>query len=75
MEYTKWNYELSESKSYTHAILNDNNTGSQENKYEHYASIDTLKYEEGFRRRDRVLESDMLPTKEYKNHVIKGTLD
>lgn len=49
--------------------------GSQDDKQEVYACMDTVKQEEGFRRRDHVLESDLLSTAENKSHVIKGISD
>lgn len=55
--------------------LNDGDIGSQDNKQEVYACVDILKQEEDFRRRDHVLESDLLATAENKIHVIEGISD
>lgn len=55
--------------------LNDVDIGSQDDQEEAYACMDTLKQEEGSRRRDHVLESDVLLTAEKKSLVIKGTSD
>lgn len=55
--------------------LNDGDIGSQDDQQEAYACMDALKQEEGSRRRDHVLESDLLLTAQKKSLVIKGISD
>lgn len=59
----------------TPEILNDGDIGSQDNKQEVYSCMDTMKQEEDFRRRDHVLQSDLLLTAENEIHVIEGISD